>query len=75
MSDVCVPGHAFSVQFLNMIGAPPMTKELAFKVEATGMLKCVASYYTDIRDELAVKEWTVRLEKTSPFYRMIVGEL
>jgi hypothetical protein len=70
-----VPGQRFSPQFLRMLGAPEHTQQLAFKVEAGGLLQCVATYYTDVRDETVVKEWVVRLEPSSAFYRLITGEL
>lgn len=58
-----------------MIGAPEMTKELTFKIAAGGVLQCEATYWSDLRDELLTKKWEVTLPRTSPFFKIISGEL
>lgn len=76
-----VPGCRFSREFLNQLGAPEFTCELSFSVEATGLLRCKASYH--VYDDLvkgediiptATKEWEVQLPRQSTFYRLITGE-
>lgn len=74
MAAVLVPSVVISPRFLSMIGAPDMTRELAFKIEAGGVLKCVATYWVDRKEEVAVKEWEVKLERTSLFYKLINGD-
>lgn len=69
-----VPSCVISPQFLRMIEAPEMTKSLTFSIEAGGVLKCKAEYYTDLHDETAVREWDVRLQRTSLLYKLITGE-
>jgi hypothetical protein len=70
-----VPGHDISAQFLELLQAPPHCTELAFSIKCHGLLVCRAVYYTDVRDETAVKEWEVQLPEDSLFfYTLLTGK-
>jgi hypothetical protein len=74
-SEVIASVH-FSRKFMQELKAPENTTKLAFVIEAGGLLTCVATH--EVRGplglELAVKEWQVRLSRTSVFYQLITGE-
>lgn len=60
-------------RFLSMLGAPPKTSDLSFRIEVGGRLWCRAVYHTDMGDETAVKEWELTLPRNSLFYKLITN--
>jgi hypothetical protein len=75
VGHAAVPAVLVSQRFLSLLQAPAKTISLTFSIEALGVLRCKAVYYTDVRDETAVKEWEVKLPRTSTFYKLVTGDM